>query len=184
MTLQPGPLGLGSQFRTVIQATTGQDLGNSVTWQERLVARTENPLPIQQFGSLTFTLAPGGSLNSGEVVTGPTYLDSGGALVTIWAAFTTPPTDQTITVDVLRNGTSILAAPILIPAGSTAQVFGVLASPGLGVAIGDLLTVEIAYQVTGLAPTPAANGTVQIRWTTAGLPAGQTQPGVYAQYVQ
>lgn len=182
MTLQPGVLEYGSQFRTVIQATTGQDLGNSTTWQERLVARTENPLPIQQFGAVTFTLAPGGSLEAGPLITGPEWLESGGPLVSVWAGFTTPPTDQNVTIDVLDNGVSILAAPIIIPAGSTAQVFGVLASTGLAVALGDLLTVNIAYQVTGLAPTPAGNGTVQVRWSTAGLPAGQSQPGVYQEY--
>lgn len=182
MTLQAGVLEYGSQFRTVIGATTGQDLGNSTTWQERLVARTENPLPVQQFGNVTFTLAPGGSLAAGPLITGPEWLESGGPLVSIWAGFTTPPTDQNITIDVLDNGVSVLAAPIIVPAGSTAQVFGVLASGGLAVALGDLLTVVIAYQVTGPDPTPAANGTCQARWSTAGLPAGQTAPGVYTTY--
>jgi hypothetical protein len=87
-------------------------------------------------------------------------------------------------IDVLDNGTSILASPLIIPAGSGLQVTtSAFASPGLTVAIGDLLSVEVTYAVTGPAPTPAANVTVSVQWMTAGLPAGQVQPGVYQTYV-
>jgi hypothetical protein len=183
-TLQTGVLAYGSQFRWVIQATSGQDLGNSVFWMERLIQRTENPLPAQQYGSLQFVLAPGGSLAAGVPANNPVPLTTAGPLTQVYVMAGTPPTNQNLVIDVKDNGTSILASPIIIPAGSGAQVTtAAFASPGLTVAIGDLLEVEVSYQVIGSAPTPAANVTVNVQWMAAGLPAGQVQPGVYQQYV-
>lgn len=184
-TVQTGPLAYGSYFRWVITSTSGQDLGNTLKWFERLIARTENPLPVQQFGEVTFVLAPGGSLASGVPANNPVPLNTAGALVQVYAMAGTPPQEQDLVIDVLDNGTSILAAPLTIPAGSFDQVLTTaFATPGLTVAIGDLLSVSISYAVSGTAPTPAANVTVNVRWTTAGLPAGQSQPGVYATYIQ
>ena len=183
-TLQTGVMLYGSQFRWVIQATSGQDLGNSTYWFERLIQRTENPLPIQQTGQLTFVLAPGGSLTAGVPANNPVPLTTAGALTQAYVICGTPPTEQNLVVDILDNGVSILSSPLIVPAGSAAQVLTMsFAVAGLTVAIGDLLSVSISYQVIGLAPTPAANVTVYVQWTVAGLPAGQIQPGVYQTYV-
>jgi hypothetical protein len=172
-------------FRWVIQATSGQDLGNSTFWFERLIARTENPLPIQQTGDLTFILAPEGSLAAGTPQNNPVPLTTAGALTQAYVICGTPPEDQNLVVDILDNGVSILSSPLIVPAGSYTQVLTMtFAAAGLTVAIGDLLSVSISYQVIGSAPTPAASVTVYVQWTVAGLPAGQIQPGVYATYVE
>lgn len=299
-TLQTGVLEYSSQFRTVVQATSGQDLGNSTKWLERLVQRTQNPLPVQQFDEWTAPLAVGGSATpggtfqydaadggwtlftnitsfdveliieyifpssgdpivvdgptvtvnaslilpsetisnfiaawnasaaagllsvawdadgteddpdtepfynyavdttlSGGMYTGPTVvagtqllppepLNTSGTLVSAYAIAAIPPTGQNLVVDVLDNGVSIFGAgnEIIIPAGSAfgTQRPKAFASPGLTVSIGDLLTVVCGYQITGASPTAAANVTVNVRWTTAGLPSGQVQPGVYENY--
>lgn len=186
-TVQPAPEGLayGSMFRWVVTAQSGQDIGNSVKWFERLLSRTENPLPIQQFGDLTFILAPGGSLAAGVPPNNPVPLTSAGALVQAYVICGTPPQEQNLVIDILDNGSSILSSPLVVPADSDLQVLTMaFATPGLTVAIGDLLSVSVSYQVIGTSPTPAANVTVFVQWTTAGLPAGQIQPGVYQTYVE
>jgi hypothetical protein len=183
----PAPTGLeyGSSFRWVIQATSGQDLGNSTYWFERLLQRTENPLPVQQYGSLQFVLAPGGSLAAGVPPNNPVPLTTAGPLTQVYIMAGTPPTDQNLVIDVLDNGVSILSTPLIIPAGSLAQVAtSTFKVAGLTVAIGDLLSISVSYQVIGSAPTPAANVTVNVQWMAAGLPAGQIQPGVYQEYVE
>ena len=182
-----GPGGFGvyqGYFRWVIQATSGQDLGNSTFWFERLIARTENPLPVQQSGDLTFVLAPGGSLAAGTPGNNPVPLTTAGTLTQAYVICGTPPTDQNLVIDIQDNGSSVLASPLIVPNGSYAQVLTMaFAAAGLTVAIGDLLSVVVSYQVIGDAPTPAANVTVYVQWTVAGLPAGQIQPGVYQEYV-
>ena len=168
----------------MIQATSGQDLGNSTFWFERLIARTENPLPVQQSGDLTFVLAPGGSLAAGTPGNNPVPLTTAGTLTQAYVICGTPPTDQNLVIDIQDNGSSVLASPLIVPNGSYAQVLTMaFAAAGLTVAIGDLLSVVVSYQVIGDAPTPAANVTVYVQWTVAGLPAGQIQPGVYQEYV-
>lgn len=181
-TLMTGVLEFGSAMRWVVTATTGQDLGNSTKWFERLIARTENPLPVQQFDQLTFVLAPSGSVTSGVPTVNPKPLSTAGTLVEVFAMAGVPPTNQDLVIDILDNGVSILGPGNLltIPAGSFNQISStVFAALGLGVSIGDVLTVSLSYKVKGGAPTPASSVTVNVRWSTAGLPAGQSQPGVY-----
>lgn len=183
-TLQSGVLAYGSAMRWVIQAMTGQDLGNSTKWFERLIARTENPLPVQQFDQITFVVAPGGNVTSASATTNPVPSSTSGPLVEAFAIAGTPPTGQNLVIDILDDGVSILASPLVIPAGSEDQISTTqFASPGQQIAIGDILTLNISYAITGANPTPASNVTVNVRWSTAGLPAGQTQPGVYASYI-
>ena len=179
MTLQTGVLNqYGSQFRTVLTITSGADLGNSTKWFERLIARTEAPLPVQQFDEVTFVLAPGGSLAAGVPSNNPVPLNTAGVLAQAYVQCGTPPTGQNLKIDILDNGTSILVAPLVVPAGSAAQVLVTVFAVAT-VAIGDLLSVSVSYQVLTGNPTPAANVTVDVRWSTAGLPAGQSAPGVY-----
>ena len=185
-TLQSGTLAFGSAMRWTIQATTGQDLGNSTKWFERLIARTENPLPVQQFDQVDFVLAPGGSLSSGIPVGYAYPAKTSGPLVLVSVIAGTPPTDQNLVIDILDGGVSILgiANRIVIPAGNGNEITStVFASVGQSIGIGDLLTCSVSYSVTGSSPLPASNVLVTVRWSTAGLPQGQTQPGVYASYI-
>jgi len=183
-TVQSGKLRYGSYFRWVVQATSGQDLGNSTFWFERLLQRTENPLPIQQNGTLTFTLAPGYGLVAGDQANNPTPLMTAGTLTVAYVMCGVPPTGQSMEIDILDNGTSILLSPIVVTDGDTTQEFSTgFAAPGLTVAMGDLLTVSVTYKVTSTSPTPASYVTVFVQWSVSGLPAGQVQPGVYQQYI-
>ena len=184
-TASTGPLEYGSRFKWVIYANTGQDIGNAVKWFERFVARTENPLPIQQFAEQNWIIAPGASVSSATAVTNPVVLQAGGNLVQAYAICGIPPTGQSLVIDILDNGVSILGPgnQIVIPSGTTDPVY-VTSFALPTVAIGDILTLAISYLVGSGAPTPAQSMTVSVRWSTPGLPAGQTQPGVYAEYIQ
>lgn len=183
MTLQTGVLEFGTAFRSVIQATSGQDLGNAIYWQERLIQRTENPLPVQGYGSLTFALAvDGGSLAAGVPPNNPVPLITAGPLLLAYVMAGTPPAGQSLSIDILDNGSSILAGPLVIPDGSFAQVLTlVFKSPGLSVSIGDVVTVNATYSGGG---TAASAVTVFISWLVQGVPQGQTLPGVYQQFAK
>lgn len=183
--LQTGVLEFGSRFHWKITCTTGQDLGNSAKWFERLIARTENPLPVQQPQVLSIIIGGGGQSVSAGVPAGytPSPLTSGGPILSITAIAGTPPTDQNLVIDLLDGGNSILGNNlIVIPAGSVDQVF-VTQFAQSSVAIGDVITPSVSYQVTGTNPLPASSVNVTVVWSPPGLPADQTQPGVYASYV-
>jgi hypothetical protein len=183
-TRSTGVLEYGSSIRWIIQAMTGQDIGNAIKWFERFVQRTENPLPIQQFSEQNWVISPGQSVTSASAPQNPIVLTSGGNLVQAYAIAGTAPTNQALVIDIQDGGVSIFppGGQLVIPAGSLDPVYvNKFALPT--VAIGDQLQVVISYQVGSGAALPAASVTVSLRWSTPGLPAGQTEPGVYAEYI-
>ena len=182
LSLYQGVLQYGSAFRAVIQATTGQDLGNTEKWFERMVARSENALPVQQFDAVTFILDPGASIAAGAITTNPKPSSTAGQFVEAYAQAAVAPTNQNLQIDILQNGVSILGPNnlLVIPAGSTLQVNYSGPFVNATVAIGDQFSLVLTYQPLTGSPLPASSVTVNVRWTTPGLPAGQVQPGVYS----
>jgi hypothetical protein len=182
--LQTGVLEAGSAFKWTITCTTGNDIGNSTKWFERLIARTQNPVPLQQPDRQTWILSPGGSVSSASATANPIVLQSGGVLVVAYAIAGTPPTNQQLVIDILDNGVSILGPgnQIIIGSGVVDPVY-VRTFAKATVNIGDVLSLSVEYQGTGGSPLPASSVTVYVGWGGAALPADQSQPGVYQSYV-
>lgn len=162
-------LGHGSSFRWHIVAQTGQDKGNEVKWFERLVARSENALPIYQYDYLKFVLAPGSSLAGGvNVANNPDIVGRSGKLVVAYGAAGTPPVGQDLLIDILVNGTSIFATgqQLRIPAGdSTLQNANgfVSGADSTFVFEGDLITIDATYSVLSGSVTAASGVTVSLK---------------------
>jgi hypothetical protein len=179
-TSQGANLGYGTGFRWVIQATTGADLGNSTKWFERLIARTEYPLPLDQRDWPTFILAPGsGSLSAGTVALNPFIVGRTGSIVEVVAVAGTPPTGQDLLIDIrsANLGGSIFGqgGPIVVPDGNATLQVVLPNATGSGLTNlandpgptylfqNDLLTVVVSYRTTSGVVAAAANVTVQVR---------------------
>ncbi|TAK97790.1 MAG: hypothetical protein EPO08_20720 [Rhodospirillaceae bacterium] len=152
-------------YRWTVEASTTTDLGNYVKWYERLIARTENAIPLDQLLWPTFILAPSGSLTAGVVQGNPDVVRQSGQITEVVAIAGTPPVHQDLIVDIKANGISIFNSPLVIPAGTATLVhwpdlFGLV--PAF-LYKDDILTVSVSYSVKGASPTPAANVTVQVR---------------------
>jgi hypothetical protein len=152
----------GGSFRWQVQSRSNLDPGNWVKWYERLIARTLNPLPILQYEQATFVLGAGSTLSSGVNLTNPYIVGRTGQVVTLMAAAATPPTGQTLTLQISVNGNPISALQVTIPGGSTAlAVVNIPKATGLYLFAQDLLNVSAFYSGGG---TKATAVTVALRW--------------------
>jgi len=166
MTSKGTDLGRGTSFTSVVVAQTGQDIGNSLKWYERLIARTENALPVLQEEDITFVLGPGSSVSSGVNVTNPYIMARSGLCLECLLVAGGAAVNQNLVVDILDNGTSIFGVnnKPSIPAGSTSLVVALaFAVPKQYLYTHDVLTINTSYQVIGANPTPASNVTIKLR---------------------
>jgi len=153
-------------FRWTVQASTTTDLGNSVKYMERLLARTENAIPLDQALWPTFILAPSGSLAAGVVDSNLDIVRASGTIEEVVAVTPVPPTAQDLLIDILADNVSIFSSPLVIPAGTSTLVHwtSLASDPAPTWLFKDqLLKVVASYSVKGSNPTNAANVTVQIR---------------------
>lgn len=151
----------GSRFRWQVTATNTQDLGNAMAFFERMLQRTNNGIPLPRLRAYTWwasQLLPAGNLSGPPT----SVLDTGQVFEAAIQAMN-PPTDQTLTVDILSAAQgSILGGPVTltIPAGSTSLIkitqFTGDPSPFF-LFRDDNLTPVITYNVTGPSPVAAAN---------------------------
>ena len=165
-TMQAGPLLTGFRFRWDVRATSILDPGNWITWYERLVGRTNNPLPVPQYEQALFLLGGGGNISVGNNVTNPYPVRRTGQLVTIQYAASAPPTGQNLVLQITDNGNVI--AQVTLPQTATANQLFVVSIPQSAqqyVYAQDVLNVNAMYQVTGGSPTPAQGVTLQLSWT-------------------
>ncbi len=102
------------------------------------------PTKIQQRNRAPWTQGPSDQQPTGKtesiyVVTGAT-----GTLREFKAGLVTPPTgDATVTVDLLKNGTSVLASPIILDSTKGARDLVAAAISTMAVAQGDVLEVSV-----------------------------------------
>lgn len=158
-------LPFGGNFRWHIQATTNLDPGNWVKWNERLVHKSDNPLPVLQYETATFILGAGSALSGGAQITNPYIVNRTGQLTQLLLAAAIPPTDQDLTLQIKRNGVTIAA--IIMPSGTAANALitqNIARSAGLYVFAGEVLTCTAIYGVSGPDPTPASGVTLACRW--------------------
>ena len=161
----PRPLNFNSFFTTQVEAVSNHDPGNWVTYFTRMIARSENPLPVLQQEIKTFILAPSGSLSGGVVTTNPQIMDVTGKAVQVYGAFTDPPTGQDAVVTITNVTTGQVIGSFTIPAGSTATASTTI-SPSAniyGFAL-DVLVATVTYTNIGASPVAAANGTAKARF--------------------
>ena len=163
--ISAGPLAYGSRFRWTITATNTQDLGNYIKWFERLVARTENAIPVPRYDTAQFVLAPGGSLSAGVATTNPLIVANTGQVILAYAQATTPPTGQSMTITFISAALGNIATVTIGDSDTTLeQTTTTTASPApLWLYAGDNITVSITYNVTSSNPVPAANVTAGLR---------------------
>lgn len=164
-TSQATDLGHLSSFRWVVTATSNQDPGNWIKWYERLVRRTELPLPVNQYEQATFILGPGGSLSQGTLVGTPDFVGHTGLLFELMIAASVPPIDEDLVVTLVDGGASVIS--ITLPAGTAANFLidvQVPASPPKYLYAKDVLNVSVKYNVVGPNPTPASGVAFRARW--------------------
>ena len=164
-----GPLEFGSRFQWEIQAQTSTDPGNWYQWFANLLTNAGNPLPIYQYEDASFVLAPGSSLAGGMVATNPYLVKRTGQLVFIYAAAQTPPTNQNLNINFYVNGNFV--GQVTIPGGSGSNQPYTYAFPTTNplwvfntATENDVVTIGVAYVVTGANPTPASNVSAYLRW--------------------
>lgn len=160
-------LPFGGNFRWKISATSNLDPGNWQKWYERLVGRTNNPLPILQYEEAVFILGAGSALSGGTNLTNPYIVGRTGLLTQLLAAATTGPSDQDLIVTVTDAANSSHLASITIPAGTSPNTLitvTITKQQGLYVFAGDTLNCNASYAVSGPDPSPAAGVTVKLRW--------------------
>jgi hypothetical protein len=175
-TDQGANLGHGSAFKYVVVAQTGQDLGNQIKWFERLVARTENALPVLQYEEHAFVLAPGSSIAAGVNQTNPIRVNRSGRLIDVNISPSVPPVGQNLIVDILDNPGGV-GSPVSIfgpikpqltpstPAGGSVTYSNLFANGASSFVFGDdILTINASYGITGSPTVQAASVTVTIRW--------------------
>lgn len=156
-------IGFGTQFQTHVEAVSNHDPGNWITYFTRMIARSENPLPVLQSEVLGFVLAPSGSLAAGVVSTNPQYLTNTGKASEVYGGFTQPPLDQDAQVTFTDITTGVIIGSFIVPAGSTAQVTTVIAqSANIYGFAKDQITCTVTYINIGASPVAAAQGTARV----------------------
>lgn len=165
-------LGYGTTFRTVINnASTEQDPGNWIKWFERLIARTQNALPIYRFETAKFALVLDGSSVSGLISSNAHIVENTGLIFDMHACWSEAAIDEDLVLTPLVNGIA-LPYSVTIPAGSSPDIdhpfsfppdspFYFFARPG---GPNDTVRVSASYRQTGPNPSPASNVTFMIRW--------------------
>lgn len=162
-------LGWGSAWRWTIQAKTSLDaFGTWVNFYEKLIRRTNLPLPVLKFATLKFALAPGTSLAGGTFAASNDIIGKQpGVLSAMRFACVIPPVDQTLTLQLRVRGQLIPTSLMVMPAGS------IIANETLSMQIDtttspvylfqdDTVNVDVTYTVTGPNPTPVGGGTLLV----------------------
>ena len=138
---------------------------NSISMLERVIARTENPLPIPQYENNSLILEPGSSISTGIVATNPLFALQTGPVEQIVVQCGVPPTNQTLVLDILAGGVSLLGTANLIKIASgdgTQHIYETFVK-GLAatyVVANQSITVAAYYIITG--PNPARAGSVSV----------------------
>jgi hypothetical protein len=161
-----GSLGTGSNFRWTIQANSNLDPGNYIKWYERLVGRTNNPLPIKKLVPARFILGNGGNLSAGNALGNPYIVNETAQLVELLMAAATPPTGQNLTIEITRAGIVIAAITMLYTQAANTLIYIPLSSdksPWLFK--GDILQFNASYQPLTTNPTPASNVSLTLNTT-------------------
>jgi len=164
-TAQPVDLGRKCSFLWQIQANSNEDPGNWVKYFERLVHRTEQALPLDRYEELTL-VQPSGALLSGGVTLGNPYLvKNTGPMLFLWAAATTPPVDQDLTIT-LMDGDVVVGSLTMPHTTSPNELveFNYLPSAPQYVFRKDVLTAIASYAITGPSPAPVDGLTFVARW--------------------
>lgn len=160
--------GHGSAFKWAITAITGGDQLVALLMFEKLIARTQNPLPIVQFANTTFVLGAGSSIAGGLVASNPNRIGQSGKLVEIFVQAGVPPTDQTLFIDIVDSAFgTILRAPIQIVSGdgSPQVITAFVRDPApTYLLVNQSLSVVTSYVVTGANPALAGSVTVDVVW--------------------
>ncbi len=160
----PPELDHGGSFWWTVECRNNLDPGNWIKWFERLIGRTANPLPVYSYERASWVLGAGSTLAGGVPAVNPYIVGNTGKVVDISIAAATPPTNQDLFIFVEADGSPV--AQITMPGGSPANVSITYEIPPevlTYVFQGQVLTLEVVYQITGVSPTRAANVTVQIR---------------------
>lgn len=163
-TAQDWYLEYGSFYRWTVTAVNNYDPANWITYYSRLVARTENPLPVLQYEHCQLVTGGGSAIVPGVGISNPYSVKRTGLFVDIRIAASAPPVNQTLVVQLLRNGSVI--ATVILPASATANVFIItLATGTLYLFAEDVLTWNASYSPTGGVPVKASGVTVDARWS-------------------
>lgn len=166
-TAQNGKLEFGSWWRWTVTAVNNYDPANYITYYSRIVARTENAVPVLQYESVSLVTSGSQALAAGVSLTNPYSVQRTGLFVDIRIAAATAPVNQNLVVQLLRNG-SVIATAVL-PAGSTPNVF-LVTTPAAGNQLYlfqfDVLTWNVSYVFGGSGtPAKAVGVTCTARWS-------------------
>lgn len=165
-TSQDWTLAYGSFYRWTVTAVNNYDPANWITYYSRLVARTESPKPVLQYEHVQLVSGGGVAIVPGQGVTNPYSVKRTGLFVDIRIAAAVPPVNQTLVVQLLRNG-AVIATVVLTPS-ATANVF-IITTPTAGGQLylfaDDVLTWNVSYSPTGGTPVKASGVTVDARWS-------------------
>lgn len=165
-TAQDWYLAYKSFYRWTVTAVNNYDPANWITYYSRLVARTENALPVLQYETCTLVTGGGVALTGGVGVANPYSVQRTGAFVDIRIAASLPPVNQTLVVQLARNG--LVIATVVLAPGATPNVFTVTVAPAGGALYlfaGDVLTWNVNYSPSGGIPVKASGVTVIARWS-------------------
>ena len=165
----PPTLADGGSFRWQVKARNNLDPGNWAKWYERLVARTQNPLPVLQTETASFILPSGSSLSSGQGFGNPYIVNQTGQLLTLLAAAASPQTGQNLILTVSVNGTPI--ASLTVPNGTAANqlvAYDVPAGRNIWLFARDIVTCTATYSILSSSTTKASGLTFRVVWGTGG----------------
>jgi hypothetical protein len=167
----PGPLEFGSRFQWEVVAQTDTDLGNWYQWYATLLQNAANPLPVPNYEDATFVLGAGSNIAGGLQVTNPYQVKSTGLLLVEYASAGTPPQDQDLIISFNVNGSPI-PGNVRIPGGSSPNTSYAYQFPTTNplyvfntATETNIITITVAYEVTGPNPIPASNVSATLRWT-------------------
>lgn len=162
-------LGFGSCLRWTITAVAGADQGNSLKYFEYLLALLQFPQALAQQILPTFILAPGANLSSGVVASNPLIVGTTCRATEVAVACGEGPVDEDLIIDLTVGvgGPSIFTSPIVVPAGTAANVVvlwsEMATAGGTWIPQNSVLVPVVSYNKTGANPTPAQSVSIQIR---------------------
>jgi len=108
-----------------------------------LVAAIETPRPPQASAyCVTWGVGIGGPATTGSNVAPLYVVPAAGVPLALSIAAKTAPTGSALVIDIRRNGSTILAAPASLAAGSN-QTSSTNFAAGIALAIGDVLTLNV-----------------------------------------
>jgi hypothetical protein len=160
-TAQDWYLAYGSFYRWTVTAINNYDPANWITYYSRMIAQSENALPVLQAKSYSWALGNGSNVAAGTGLTNPLQVQSTGLLVTVAIAAQVPPVNQNLQVQLFADG--LLFATIILGAGATPNVFvtqTIPAASGIYLYTGQVLTISATYLPTGGTPAKAQGVTV------------------------